>query len=362
MVFLVGMPFFAGLANYLTPLMIGSRDMAFPRMNAFGFWIFLLGGILLYFSYIAGEGLAGHGSAPDVGWFAYAPLTERAFSRGTSTDYWIFSIILTGIGTTASAINVIATIVCMRCKRMTLGRMPLFVLLMLVVSSMVLFILPPLTAGQLMLLLDRFLGAHFFDTQAGGSAVLWQHFFWLFGHPQKSCSSLDANNVSAMSRCRSSEESGVWTFSLEADVRQMAGDDRRGKRRKDRHVALLDAWAHHACSSGQRMTAYPPGIYFAVGRPWRSAIRDSRINRQQTPDWFPGRQCMEEKSGSIRPCCFALARKFRLHVLPGLRAVVPLWRNVGHPLHAGRPQRRQLANQRSSGDRSNTNRRPECRR
>src|ERR1700719_1865605 len=184
MVFLVGMPFFAGLANYLTPLMIGARDMAFPRLNAFGYWIFLFGGILLYLSYVTGEGLAGHGTAPDVGWFAYAPLTERAFSRGTSTDYWILSIILTGIGTTASAINVIATVISMRCKGMTLGRMPLFVWLMLVVSSMVLFILPPLTAGQIMLLLDRYLGAHFFDTQAGGSAVLWQHFFWLFGHPE----------------------------------------------------------------------------------------------------------------------------------------------------------------------------------
>src|SRR6202142_2925848 len=184
MVFLVGMPFFAGLANYLTPLMIGARDMAFPRLNAFGFWIFLFGGILLYFSYIAGEGLAGHGTAPDVGWFAYAPLTERAFSRGASTDYWILSIIVAGIGTTASAINVISTVISMRCKGMTLARMPLFVWLMLVVSSMVLFIMPPLTAGQVMLLLDRYLGAHFFDTQAGGSAVLWQHFFWLFGHPE----------------------------------------------------------------------------------------------------------------------------------------------------------------------------------
>src|SRR5882757_1438943 len=184
MVFLVGMPFFAGLANYLVPLMFGARDMAFPRLNAFGYWMFLFGGILLYFSYIAGEGLAGHGTAPDVGWFAYAPLTERAFSRGTSTDYWILSIILTGIGTTASAINVVATIVSMRCKGMTLARMPLFVWLMLVVSSMVVFIMPPLTAAQIMLLLDRYLGAHFFDTQAGGSALLWQHFFWLFGHPE----------------------------------------------------------------------------------------------------------------------------------------------------------------------------------
>jgi cytochrome c oxidase subunit 1 len=184
MVFLVGMPFFAGLANYLVPLMIGARDMAFPRLNAFGYWMFLLGGILLYFSYIAGEGLAGHGTAPDVGWFAYAPLTERAFSRGTSTDYWILSIIVAGIGTTASAINVIATTLSLRCKGMTLARMPLFVWLMLVVSAMVVMALPPLTAAQVMLLLDRYLGAHFFDTQAGGSAVLWQHFFWLFGHPE----------------------------------------------------------------------------------------------------------------------------------------------------------------------------------
>jgi cytochrome c oxidase subunit 1 len=184
MVFLVGMPFFAGLANYLVPLMIGARDMAFPRLNAFGYWMFLFGGLLLYFSYLAGEGLAGHGTAPDAGWFAYAPLTERAFSRGTSTDYWILSIIIAGIGSTASAINVIATIISMRCKGMTLARMPLFVWLMLVVSAMVVMALPPLTAAQIMLLLDRYLGAHFFDTQAGGSALLWQHFFWLFGHPE----------------------------------------------------------------------------------------------------------------------------------------------------------------------------------
>src|SRR6267142_1212011 len=96
MVFLVGMPFFAGLANYLVPLMIGARDMAFPRLNAFGYWMFLFGGFLLYFSYIAGEGLAGHGSAPDVGWFAYAPLTGPAFSRGHSTDYWILALLISG--------------------------------------------------------------------------------------------------------------------------------------------------------------------------------------------------------------------------------------------------------------------------
>src|ERR1700726_605819 len=184
MVFLVGMPFFAGLANYLTPLMIGARDMAFPRLNAFGYWIFLFGGILLYFSYVAGEGLAGHGTAPDVGWFAYAPLTERAFSRGTSTDYWILSIVLSGIGSTITAINVIATAMSLRTKGMTIAKMPLFVWMMCVVSFQILVALPALTAGQVMLLMDRYLGAHFFDTQAGGDAVLWQHFFWFFGHPE----------------------------------------------------------------------------------------------------------------------------------------------------------------------------------
>ena len=184
MVFLVGMPIIAGLMNYLVPLMIGARDMAFPRLNAFGYWMFLFGGLLLYFSYLGAPGLAGAGSAPDVGWFAYAPLTGRAFSRGHSTDYWILGVLVSGIGSSASALNVIVTIVTMRCKGMTFMRMPLFVWMVLTVSGMILLAMPPLSAAQIMLLLDRFLGAHFFDTQAGGSAVLWQHFFWLFGHPE----------------------------------------------------------------------------------------------------------------------------------------------------------------------------------
>src|SRR5215470_7076086 len=115
MVFLVGMPIIAGLMNYLVPLMIGARDMAFPRLNAFGYWLFLCGGLLLYASYLAAPGLAGHGSAPDVGWFAYAPLTGPAFSRGHSTDYWILALLVSGIGSMVSALNVIVTTVSMRC-------------------------------------------------------------------------------------------------------------------------------------------------------------------------------------------------------------------------------------------------------
>jgi len=184
MVFLVGVPIVFGFANYLVPLMIGARDLAFPRLNAFGFWVFLFGAVLLYFSFLGGDGLYGAGSAPDVGWFAYAPLTGRAFSPGNSTDYWNLSILVTGFGTVATSINLVATILTRRCRGMSLGRMPLYVWMMLVVSGMTIMALPPLSAAQIMLLLDRFLGAHFFDTQAGGSAVMWQHFFWFFGHPE----------------------------------------------------------------------------------------------------------------------------------------------------------------------------------
>jgi cytochrome c oxidase subunit I len=184
MVFLMGMPIIFGFANYLVPLMIGARDMAFPRLNAFSFWLSAFAGILLYYSIIGGVGLAGVGSAPDVGWFAYAPLTQRAFSPGHAVDYWTVAIMANGFGSIGTAINIMATIICMRCKGMTLARMPLLTWLYLTVSFLVIIAVSPLTAAQIMLLVDRYLGGHFFDTQAGGSATLWIHFFWIFGHPE----------------------------------------------------------------------------------------------------------------------------------------------------------------------------------
>jgi cytochrome c oxidase subunit 1 len=183
MVFLMGMPMIFGFANYLVPLMIGARDMAFPRLNAFSFWMTAFGGLMLYYSFL-GAGLYGVGSAPDVGWFAYAPLTARAFSPGNATDYWALALIVTGVGTVGAAVNIVATVISMRCKGMTLMRMPLFAWLNLVVAGMTLVTITPLTAAQVMLLIDRYLGGHFFDTQAGGSAVIWMHFFWIFGHPE----------------------------------------------------------------------------------------------------------------------------------------------------------------------------------
>jgi cytochrome c oxidase subunit 1 len=184
MVFLVGMPFLFGFANYIVPLQIGARDMAFPRLNAFSFWLTAFGGLLLYYSFLGGAGLYGVGNAPDVGWFAYAPLTARSFSPGHATDYWALALIVSGFGTLGTAINILATVISMRCKGMTLMRMPLFTWLLLIVSMLTLVTITPLTAAQFMLLIDRYLGGHFFDTQAGGSSLVWIHFFWIFGHPE----------------------------------------------------------------------------------------------------------------------------------------------------------------------------------
>ena len=184
MIFFVAMPVLFGFANYLVPLMIGARDMAFPRLNAWSFWMSAFGGLLLYFSFVGGDGLYGAGSAPDVGWWAYAPLTSTAFSKGHSTDYWTIALLVSGFGSIGTAINILATVLCMRCPGMSLDKMPLLAWLNLVMSGMVLLAISPLTAAQIMLMTDRYLGGHFFDTQAGGSATIWMHFFWIFGHPE----------------------------------------------------------------------------------------------------------------------------------------------------------------------------------
>jgi cytochrome c oxidase subunit 1 len=184
MVFLVGMTIIFGIGNYLVPLMIGARDMAFPRLNAFSFWMSAFGGLFLYFSFVGGFGLYGMGGAPDVTWWAYAPLTAKAFTPGHNTDYWALSLIVMGFGTLGAAINILATAFSMRCRGMTLLRMPLFVWLMVVTSGLTLITITPLTAAQVMLIIDRYLGGHFFDAQAGGAPIVWMHFFWIFGHPE----------------------------------------------------------------------------------------------------------------------------------------------------------------------------------
>ena len=177
MIFLVVMPLLFGLANYFVPLQIGARDMAFPRLNAFSFWLVPFGGILLHFSLLLGE-------APTVGWFAYAPLSETPYSSQMGVDYWAVALLVLGIGSVGTAINLLTTVLCLRAPGMTLRRLPLFTWMNFINSFLVLFAIPVLNAGLVMLLIDRRLNTHFFLPAEGGSPVLWQHIFWSFGHPE----------------------------------------------------------------------------------------------------------------------------------------------------------------------------------
>jgi cytochrome c oxidase subunit 1/cytochrome c oxidase subunit I+III len=178
MIFLVVMPALTGFANYFVPLMIGARDVAFPRLNAMAYWLFPLGGFILHFSWLAG-------GAPNVGWFSYAPLSETPFTGiARGADYWAMSLLMLGVSTITAAINLIATTLCLRAPGMTMRRVPLFVWMVFVNSILTIFALPALTASCVLLLADRLFNAQLFLPSAGGSAILWQHYFWSFGHPE----------------------------------------------------------------------------------------------------------------------------------------------------------------------------------
>jgi cytochrome c oxidase subunit 1 len=178
MIFLVIVPILAGFGNYLVPLMIGARDMAFPRLNAFSYWMYLLGGIVLYSSYFASGGTA------RAGWTSYVPLSETMYGPGHGQDYWILALHILTISSLAGAINLIVTIHNMRTRGMTWMRIPLFVWAMETYAILLVLVLPVLSAGLTLLLLDRQAGTHFFIPSKGGNAVLYQHVFWIFGHPE----------------------------------------------------------------------------------------------------------------------------------------------------------------------------------
>jgi len=178
MIFLFIVPFWAGLANYLVPLMIGARDMAFPRLNALSYWLYLLGGIILWSSWFAS------GGASKAGWTGYVPLSEALYSPGHGLDLWILSLHVLTLASLAGAINFLVTIHRLRAPGMSWMRMPLFVWAMEVYAALLVAVLPALSAGLTMLLLDRQAGTHFFLPSQGGNAVLYQHVFWFFGHPE----------------------------------------------------------------------------------------------------------------------------------------------------------------------------------
>ncbi|MDP9074003.1 MAG: cytochrome c oxidase subunit I [Actinomycetota bacterium] len=178
MVFLVIMPVSVGFANYMVPLQIGARDVAFPRLNAFSYWLFLFGGLFLYSSFL-------FGGAPNGGWFGYAPNTSiTGYLPGRGSDFWVFGLLLLGIASTAGAVNIVVTVLNMRAPGMTLLKMPIFSWMSLISQLLTVFAMPIITVALFLLMFDRNFGSNFFNPAAGGDPVLWQHLFWLFGHPE----------------------------------------------------------------------------------------------------------------------------------------------------------------------------------
>src|SRR3954466_7973637 len=177
MLLLFATPLFAAFANALMPLQIGAPDVAFPRLNMFAYWLYLFGGL------IAGAGFLTPTGAAGFGWFAYTPLSTSAYSPGLGGDLWVFGLALGGFGTILGAVNFITTIICMRAPGMTMFRMSIFTWTVLVTSILVLMAFPVLASALLALGADRRLGAHVFDPSNSG-ALLWQHLFWFFGHPE----------------------------------------------------------------------------------------------------------------------------------------------------------------------------------
>ncbi|CAN5462842.1 hypothetical protein BH18ACT1_BH18ACT1_08030 [soil metagenome] len=177
MVFLVIMPMLAAFANYLIPLQIGARDVAFPRLNALSFWCCLAGGLFLYASFF-------RGGAPDGGWCAYPPNTLTEYSATHGMDFWSLGLQITGIASLVGAVNLIVTVLNMRAPGMTLLRMPVFTWMALVAQFLLLFAIPVITVALFLLMFDRLFDANFFNPDAGADPLLWQHLFWIFGHPE----------------------------------------------------------------------------------------------------------------------------------------------------------------------------------
>ena len=176
MIFLYALPILSGFSNYLWPLILGTRDMAFPRLNAFTYWVFLLAGIFLYIGFWNGKGT-------DVGWFNYVPLASRAYDPDWNVDIYSLGMVFLGISTTAGAVNFIATMFRTRAPGMSISRVPIMIWGTLVANIGILFAVPAVSLDFMLLWCDRRFGTHFFDASAGGRPLLWQHLFWIFGHP-----------------------------------------------------------------------------------------------------------------------------------------------------------------------------------
>ncbi|HEY1292161.1 MAG TPA: cytochrome c oxidase subunit I [Chloroflexota bacterium] len=177
MIFLAIMPLGASFFNFIIPLQIGARDVAFPRLNAFSYWAFILGGIMLNVSFLLG-------GAPDAGWFGYANLTTRTYSPGPGIDFWMLGLQVLGVASIAAALNFFVTIVNMRAPGLSFMRLPIFCWMSLITMILLLLAFPSITVGLILLMFDRFFQTNFYSVPHGGDPVLWQHLFWVFGHPE----------------------------------------------------------------------------------------------------------------------------------------------------------------------------------
>jgi cytochrome c oxidase subunit I len=178
MIFLVVMPIGAAFFNFIMPLQIGARDVAFPRLNAFSFWTFAVGAIILNVGWFMKDG------APDAGWFGYAPLTTRTFSPTHAIDMWVMGLQLLGVASIAAALNFIVTIINLRAPGMTMMRLPVFTWMTLFTSFLIILSFPAITIALVEIMMDRLFGTNFFEVSNGGLPILWQHLFWIFGHPE----------------------------------------------------------------------------------------------------------------------------------------------------------------------------------
>ncbi|WP_079101998.1 aa3-type cytochrome oxidase subunit I [Carbonactinospora thermoautotrophica] len=264
MLLLFATPLFAGFANAVMPLQIGSPDVAFPRLNMLGYWLFLFGGLIVIAGFLTPDGAA------DFGWFAYAPLTDTVRSPGIGADLWIMGLTLSGLGTILGAVNFITTIICMRAPGMTMFRMPIFTWNVLLTSILVLMAFPPLAAALLALEVDRKFGAHIFDA-ANGGPILWQHLFWFFGHPEVYIVALPFFGIVTEIIPVFSRKPVFGYKGLVAATIAIAG-------------LSVTVWAHHMFATGAVMLpffsfmsfliAIPTGVKFFnwIGTMWRGSL------------------------------------------------------------------------------------------
>jgi cytochrome c oxidase subunit I len=266
MIFLVIAPFGIGLANYLVPLQIGAPDMALPRLNAFSYWLFLLGGLTVF------SGAATNGGAAASGWTGYAPLSTIRVDYGMGQDLWILGLLMISISTILTAVNFLTTILVYRAPGMTMWRIPIFTWEMVATSLLILMAFPPLTAVFSMLLIDRHLGGHFFDPAVGGSAILYQHLWWFFGHPEVYVMILPFFGIITEVVATFSGKPVFGYTGLVLAALAIAG-------------LSMSVWAHHMFTTGAVVDPFFSGMSFLIAVPtgvkffnwiatmWRGRIR-----------------------------------------------------------------------------------------